>query len=824
MSMFEDCTQDILTKDNLILNCKTSTKMSSSSTDISVSVYDVTSRSVYVRWSKVDGAMFYKIAASPVMSSGQSAFAVFDAATVIGTLNTLLPNTNYEITVEAMDADGIALTQAQTFQLTAPEVPIIDKAYSKLSNSITVEWAEVPGATNYLVTAQDGEFFSETIVTSSPGTVTGLQPATTYRITVRSINSAGKSQPSHPWMAETVLPVPRVTVVSTSTDSLSVSWEAVPSAASYFVSVMRSDGQSTRWDLNTTATSINITSLDAGTIYTIKIHAWDINEIPGDDSTINQITRPTCPSDLQITFNSGELEATFTVAGADTSTNYTVSVSDGTGTINCTMSVSPCIIPSLQCGKEYTVSLSSSNDGGSTMANKIWNLQSVPCAPSEIAVLEENPGNLKVSWANTELAEYYVVFVKSDDGLEVHCNTSSTACYFIAECGFMYFLSLFAYNKVGQSPLGEIFNYTTAPCCPSDFSLAYVSTDTLEIVWSTVRGAEMYETKADDGSDIILCNDTATVCALSGLQCDTQYNVTVYSYSENRGSNTSCAPKTMRTAPCSPKITNITMVNTTMFMVNWDSSNYNASYTVTATGDGGLWDCTSSQTNCSLGNLPCGALFMVSVVAMAPSGMSLPSYSVPLETAPCCPTNLSVVQVTQSVTNVSWSIATGAQIYTTVLVSPKGQAKCHTLMDHCLLGCITCGTSYSVSLEATSETGLTSLCTYHGYSSSACCPSGVKLYRLSNSSIRVTWRASSGSTNYTVNLYGSKGNFTCSPNTSSSYCDISDIQCGDVYTLVVSPVTGEDPQLSFCPKKIYSVTCSGSSLGMVIYRGKRSVS
>uniref|UniRef100_A0A8D2NC11 Fibronectin type-III domain-containing protein n=1 Tax=Zonotrichia albicollis TaxID=44394 RepID=A0A8D2NC11_ZONAL len=79
---------------------------------------------------------------------------------------------------------------------TAPDIPVIDQAYSKLSNSITVEWRAVPGATNYMLTAQDGDSFVEAIVKNSPGTVTGLKPATLYRITVRSIGSGGKSQPS----------------------------------------------------------------------------------------------------------------------------------------------------------------------------------------------------------------------------------------------------------------------------------------------------------------------------------------------------------------------------------------------------------------------------------------------------------------------------------------------------------------------------------------------------------------------------------------------------------------------------------------------------
>lgn len=41
-----------------------------------------------------------------------------------------------------------------------------------------------------------------------------------------------------------------------------------------------------------------------------------------------------------------------------------------------------------------------------------------------------------------------------------------------------------------------------------------------------------------------------------------------------------------------------------------------------------------------------------------------------------------------------------------------------TLDTHCLMGCITCGTTYSVILEAISSTGYKSECRYRGFSSS----------------------------------------------------------------------------------------------------------
>ncbi|OXB68268.1 hypothetical protein ASZ78_016669 [Callipepla squamata] len=435
----------------------------SANTGFSVSVYDVTSSSIYLRWSKFSGASSYRVTATAENTVGHSLLARFGDVTLKSTLTSLIPNTVYAIQAEAIDKYGNILAEARTMQSTVLSAPVLSA-----------------------------------------------------------------SSPRY--------------------DSIAVSWKAVYMAAGFCVSLMRSDGLGRMLKQNTTNTSFVFSHLDPGTLYTIKAYAWSANGLPGDDFTYNQRT--------------------------------------------------------------------------------------IPCAPGNISIEEDERGNLLVSWSRVNFGHYYVVFVKSDDGLEVYCNTSRAQCYFQSDCGFTYFISVFAYNKAGQSPLGDVFNYTTAPCCPSDFRAVLVSSDTVEVSWAPVRGAEMYETKAASWRDTVLCNDTATACTLSALRCGTRYNVTVYSFSEARGSNTSCASK---------------------------------------------------------------------------------------------------------------DVATGA-----------------------------------------------------------CCPSGVKLYRLGSNGIRVHWRASEETVSYTTHLHGSKGTFTCTPSPGLSYCDITEIPCGDVYTVVVSPATDRRMKLTFCPKKIYS--------------------
>ncbi|XP_043942000.1 fibronectin type III domain-containing protein 7 [Protopterus annectens] len=797
---------------------------SAASSVLPVSIYTVTSRSITAQWSKYPGAHSFRVTATPVSGIGELGFVLFSGSTVIGTVISLTANTYYDVKVECLDNAGTVLSEGNVKHLSAPEVPVADKVYSKISNGITAEWAAVPGALQYELRAEANHtLYTETNVTESPGTVMGLYPATPYAVTIRSINVGGKSQPSRPMKATTVPAASVISSYSPSSDTIVANWDIIPAAVGYSVTIMRADGEGVKMKYNTTGTNFTFTGLEPDVLYTIVIHAVDATGIPGDDFTSNQETLALPPSGIQITPTTGEPQVTVSWNQTDDSLNYTVVASSPNSVLACTSSGISCTLSPLLCGTEYTISVSASNTAGPSLASNSVQLLTVPCAPGGINIVEIQPGNLSITWSPTVLTDYYIVFVKTDDGLELQCNSSLTECYFPSDCGFTYFINVFAYNKAGQSPAGDVLNYTTAPCCPNDITPIYVSGDTIEIIWSPVRGAELYETNADDGINVVHCNDTSTVCTLSALNCDSRYSISVYSYSEIRGVNNSCNPQYVLTAPCSPEIVNITKITSSMFTVYWENNNADANYTVYARAEGEVWSCDSSGTSCDLSSLPCGSMFSVSVVAKSTAGDSLPSYSEPLETAPCCPSDLTVTQITPSVTNVSWSPSHGAQTYVTMLESSKGQAKCHTLQTHCPLGCITCGTNYTVSVEAISESGLSTECLYQGYSSSACCPSGVKLYRLSNNDIMVYWRASGGSSNYIADLYGSKGNFTCSPTLGVGYCDIAGISCGDVYTVVVSPLDTDGSKVTFCPRKMYSVTCSGSSVGMVIYRGKRSV-
>ncbi|XP_070817828.1 fibronectin type III domain-containing protein 7-like [Chaetodon trifascialis] len=794
-----------------------------------VSMFSASSKTVILRWTRVAGATSYKITVAPKSSpSSPVAFATFGPNTVLGSVTSLAPNIDYTFTVEALDNSQIALSTAAVESSTAPEMmDPIQTVKSKDSNTLMVGFSLKTGATHYIIRTQNSNgFYREDTVSSSPAEIKSLTPYTEYTLSIMAVNSGGRSQPSAPVTAKTVLPPPQISTTSSpSNDTITVSWAPVAHAVQYSLSIYKL-GSNTDMKRNTSDTNMTISGLDAGSLYIIRGFAWDLEGRQGEGSLyVNQTTRPPTPSavNVSVVISNG-------VAGLSVSWELDQEVygsiqyhvtSDQNLTCNSTSS--SCILSAVSCGEVHTVQVTASNEAGPSYPSNPVVFVTYPCPPESLALVESSEGNCTLTWEEVSHADSYTAFIKRGDGSEETCNTTSNNCSYHCECGYTYLMSVFALNRAGRSPQGKVLNYTTLPCCPEGVSVSAVNTDTLEIMWTASRGAELYQTRAADSSEVILCNDTAPVCALSDLTCDSSYSVVVTPCNEISGCNHACTAHTKDTAPCMPLNLMLNLKNSSCVSASWTANNSAATYTVSASGGDGVHTCTTSGNSCDISDLHCGSTYDVSVTATSAAGQSLPSYSDSLETEPCCPVNLTVDQVTQAMTNVSWSHSKGAHSFITSLTSPRGHARCHTQDSHCLMGCITCGTNYTVTMEAFSHSGRSSNCTYQGFSSSACCPSGVRLYRLAGNSVRVYWRSAGSSHSYITEMVGSNNNYTCTASPGENSCDVDNIQCGDAFNVVVAPVTPEGSKVMFCPQRLYSVTCSGSNVGMVLYRGKRSV-
>jgi len=77
---------------------------------------------------------------------------------------------------------------------------------------------------------------------------------------------------------------------------------------------------------------------------------------------------------------------------------------------------------------------------------------------------------------------------------------------------------------------------------------------------------------------------------------------------------------------------------------------------------------------------------------------------------------------------------------------------------------------------------------------------------MASKSIRVSWRAAGlpETQAHMVDVYGTGSNYTCTAAPSANYCDLLDVVCGDVYTVVVAPVDQFGDKVSFCPHRVYA--------------------
>ncbi|XP_028296655.1 fibronectin type III domain-containing protein 7 [Gouania willdenowi] len=805
----------------LILLSFTAVCVTAQNNDVEFSVFTVTSKTMTVQWSGRADAASYRVTATPTNSPGQPVFAQFSGSTMMGSVRSLSPNTLYTLQLEALDHALNVLSTAETQQTTAPDVPSIETAYSKTSDSITVEFTQVSGASSYILRAESttGDFFTEISVSNSPGTVTQLQPYTDYQLSVMSVNSGGRSQPSYPTEARTIIMAPMMNTSSPTNTTIQVAWNPVDHAVFYTLCIIR-EGSSTRLKINTTNAQMTFDELEAGTTYCIKGTAWDPEGHTGDDLTVCQITRPQTPDVTLVRVTQGRsLSISVYWVPVQGATYYLASTSNG---LNCSTDSNYCYIIPVECGQNHTVTLEAFNNAGPSSPSPPADYKTYPCPPDNIWLEEPTAGSCLVRWDPVDHVDYYITFIKNDDGSEETCNGTTTSCPFYCTCGYTYFTSVFPHNQAGSSLYSPIRNYTTIPCCPQNVTINLISTETLEVTWSPVKGAELYETNAvvQGEQRVVQCNDTAPVCALSDLQCNSAYSVKVIPCCEHRGCNHTCEPHLHQTAPCSPEILNMTQLSGSAYRVDYSAPNdHNTSYTVTATGRYDRHVCQSNGSSCDLTQLACGVTYEVTAVAIASVGWSLPAFTKVLETGPCCPASVNVTQVTQAMSNVTWQMAKGARSYVTALSSPRGSARCHTTDTHCVMGCITCGTNYSLSLEAFSSTGHMSQCSYHGFSSSPCCPTGIRFYPLVNSTLRVRWHSSGPRLHrHSVDLLGAGANYSCEAAVGATYCDVHHMACGDVYTVMVEPEGGH-----FCQPRTFSVPCPGSNAGFVFSRRRRSL-
>jgi fibronectin type 3 domain-containing protein len=262
-----------------------------------VSATAQSSNSVYVSWNYVSGASGYRVYRSDSSYGSYSEIGwLYDAYDTSYTDTGLSPNTTYYYKVSAYSNSAGEGAQSYSVPATIPgsvlPAPTGVSATAQSSDSISVSWYQVSGASSYRVYRSDSPYGNYSGLETAYGTSytdTGLSPNTTYYYQVAAYNSnREESERSNYVPATTPMGPPAtptgLTATAQSSSSIYVSWSYVSGATGYHV--YRADSSGSYQPLpDAYGTFCTDTGLLSGTIYSYRVSAYNSNGGESERST-----------------------------------------------------------------------------------------------------------------------------------------------------------------------------------------------------------------------------------------------------------------------------------------------------------------------------------------------------------------------------------------------------------------------------------------------------------------------------------------------------------------------------------------------------------
>ena len=387
----------------------------------SVTAVSASYNSIRISWDAVSGADGYTVSRS---TPGTDEYSDLPATTATSVTDTGL-NTG-QVYSYKVKANSIAGDSAYSEPVSAkPEldVPQSVTAVSASYNSIRISWDAVSGADGYTVsrlTPGTGEYSDLPATTATSVTDTGLNTGQVYYYKVKANNIAGSSAYSEPVSAKPELDVPQsVKAVSTSYNSIRLSWNAVPGANGYSVWCATSS-TGTYWLVtDTAATSYTHTGRTTGKTYFYKVKAYrtvgtpvyspfsaivSAKPVPASPSSVKAVS--TSYNSIRLSWDAVSEANGYSVWCATSSTGTYCRVADTTSTRYTHTGRTT--------GKTYFYKVKAYRTVATTkvfgLFSGIASTKTVPATPSSVKAASFGYTGIKVSWNAAPGAYGYLVY------------------------------------------------------------------------------------------------------------------------------------------------------------------------------------------------------------------------------------------------------------------------------------------------------------------------------------------------------------------------------------------------------------------------------
>lgn len=676
-----------------------------------VQVEVISTDSAYVVWTPVSGARDYIIELS---TDNQNFTPVATSETSEIRLGNLQPNTRYFVRVIARCGQNTLSppTEPREFRTQSPCLAPEGLTLAEFTpNQAVVRWTPVPGAVQYevwLQTSATGPFQLYRTVATAQVSISPLNVGSVYRVYIVTIcDNQRKSGESTRLEFETPrpdCPTPSgLTVTEVGENTARASWNAVPGATAYRVSLSNNGGQT--YDVmfvSQTNLNVLIQQLTPGTNYLIRVQS-----ICGDGA-VSSNTQPVgfrtligfaCNPPSSVTVSQVSPTSAFILwTRVNEAVQYVVTYTSASGSITLPPQAATSIfLNNLTARTAYTVTVRSicgEDTVSDPSAPREFTTPELPSCltPREVRVVEVGMNSAIAQWASVSGALSYQVILYDAAGNVIREVVTATTQLELGslQTGTAYSVAVrsICANQVRSEPSERVPFETLAPAeCvrPEGLEVVTRNENSAAIEWQPVPGAVAYEVSVSkDGGNTFQSTITQTTDhVLTDMPQDVVWIVRVRTICSNERTSPYTPPIEVRPSQPTdcPTPTGLTVgdLTSTTAYVFWSPMMGVAGYEVSyETPNGWVKLNITQRTNQLITGLLPNTSYRVRVRSVCSNGtFSNPTEPVAFTTRPqpacAAPASITATRIESTVLRLSWPRATSALGYEVAYSSDGGQ-------------------------------------------------------------------------------------------------------------------------------------------------------
>ncbi|KAF7202765.1 putative LOC107392962-like protein [Nothobranchius furzeri] len=753
----------------------------------------------FVNWNNGIPGVVYTVSA--VNASG---FKYNCSGTTSGChLSSLECGTQYNLTITPARNGCVGRNSSTHVVSTVPCVPRLSAVeIDCLTDSAWLMFNESAGAEAYIITANNTKGMVQIFECNTTSDVTcdlpPLMCSQNLTFTLKARNQQCTSAPSNAISRETP-PCPPVNVneiVNCDKGTITISWSAVPGAVTYTATLEELTTGKSKC-CTTSGTTCNITGLPCGEMFSLHVTAEGRTCNSSESDIIMTRTAPCVPDNLNAKMSCSNNVATMSWNRSNGGQLYTVTAVSGGGQVDvCSSPDNQCDLTNLQCGLNYTATVTAEDIQCKSKPSDSVTLKTVPCTPENTSsVMDCQANSLVVSWSKSSGADSYIATLQDSNGQSTTCQgTTEGRCNVTGVgCGLVYHVSVVSSDGYCQSPPTPILNTPSVPCIARQIQARMdCNTGKALVSWNPSDGALSYIVMATGPpGQNVNCKTNMTSCELQGLLCGSSYSVSVMSQGEKCSSVANMVGNLV-TGPCPPEhITS--QYSMTIGQVQWDVANGAKYYIVNGQTEQGLSvSCNTSDTYCALYNMMCGQIYNITATANNQVCKDVSSVeAATITTEPCPPNNVEASVNSQNYQGtISWEATLGAVSYEAQLRGRDGHSlNCTTNNTFCTVQGLHCGVVYYTNVIANGGTLPSSPSATVLLVSAPCKAENVAgILDCYNNSATVSWSLGSGASSYMVSASSADGYYTYCQ-TDGNQCTLTDLQCDQIYNVTLSTIS-----------------------------------